>query len=368
MDIVSSSRGIPIELGSQLHGTAVHVRETPHTHQQQHEGRIIMTTPPVVRIGFGDYDHTRDLWNGRVTVPECELDCTPVDNLGEVFRRFLEGGEWDAAELPLATVTAMLGQGDDSLVVLPVFPARSFRHGTIYVHKDGPQNPEDLAGKRIGIPTWAQTTGIVVRGMLASEYGVDLNSISWIQPGAHTSERKETTPLDVPGFDVTRVDGTTLDQLLLGGEVDAVISTRPPVGTERRDSPVRRMFEKWTFEEMSYTRKTGLYPIMHVLALRRAVYEAEPSVYTGLVKAFTDAKDRAVKRAKNTTVPSYPLPWAPSNMLRTKEFLGDDFWPYGIEANLPTIEKFLDDCAQQSVTPRRLSIDELFAQEAAHSY
>ncbi|WP_415394905.1 hypothetical protein ACMTN4_28410 [Rhodococcus globerulus] len=324
-------------------------------------------TRPVIRVGFGDYDHTRDLWNGRVTVPECELDCTPLDNPGEVFRRFSGDGEWDAAELPLSTVTAMIGQGDNSLVVLPVFPARSFRHGAIYVHKDGPQSPEDLTGKRIGVPTWSQSTGIVVRGMLASEYDVDLRSISWIQPGTGTSELKKTTALNIPGFDVTRVDGTTLDELLLSREVDAVISTRPPAGLDRKDSEVKRLFGKWTFEEMAYSRKTGQYPIMHVLALRREVYEAHPDAYVGLVKAFTKAKDRAVKRATNTTVPSYPLPWAPSNMLRTKEFLGDDFWPYGIEANLPTIEKFLQDCEQQSVTPGKMSVEDLFAGEAAHS-
>lgn len=314
-----------------------------------------------VRAGFGDYDHTRDLWAGGVTSDLLDLDATVADSPEEIFSRFLEGGEWDVAEMSLAVATALRGQGDESLVVLPVFPARAFRHGSIYVRSDGPVGePGDLTGKRVGIPVWAQTAGIYVRGLLASQYGVDLHSIDWVRAGVDAPGRKE--PVDVP-FDAFRIRSapqSTLDRMLLDGEVDAVISARPPAAVEQRDPRVGRLFKKHTFDEMDYAKKSGIFPIMHVLVVRREFHDAHPGVAHELQRMFTEAKDRSVRRALSAVVPSYPLPWAAANAARARDLIGDDFWPYGIEPNRSAIELFLDHCVDQSITPRRLDVDELF--------
>lgn len=330
-------------------------------HTQAPHGSAATAQRPTVRVAIGDYDHTRDLWNGHVAVPGCRLDCTVLARPEELFKRFLEGGEWDAAEMSLSTVAAMRAQGDDSLVVLPVFPARSFRHGAIYVRTDGPRSPEELNGACIGIPAWVQTAGVFVRGMLAAEHGVDLASVEWIQAGVDEPGRREPVDVDLSAFDIRSAPDATLDELLLDGHVDAVISARPPASVERRDPRVRRLLGNWAAAEMDYYRRTRIFPIMHTLVVRRAVHERDPRIAEGLIAAFTEAKDRSVRRARSITVPSYPLAWAPSTMLRTAEVLGDDLWPYGIESSGPTLDAFLDFCEEQSITPRRLSLDELFA-------
>ena len=320
-----------------------------------------MSQKPVWRIGVGEYDHTRDLWSGRVTVPQVELRCTPVATPEEMFGRFLDDGEWDAAEMSLAIATARRGHGDDSLVVLPVFPARAFRHSAIFVGADGPQTPAELAGTRIGVPVWTQTAGVFARGLLASSFGLDLSSVHWIQAGVNEPGRTEPADLSLKQFDVRSAPDSTLNQLLLDGAVDAVISARPPACVEQGDHRVRRLFPKFTFDEMKYAEATGIFPIMHVLVVRRETYAASPAAADGLIAAFTDAKDRALARALNATVPSYPLPWASSNAQRARDVIGDDFWPYGIEANQATLDAFLGYAAEQEVTPRRLTAAELFA-------
>jgi 4,5-dihydroxyphthalate decarboxylase len=320
-----------------------------------------MSKQPVLRVGVGDYDHTRDLWNGRVKVPQCELECTPVATPEEIFSRFLDGGEWDAAEMSFAIATARRGRGDDSLVVLPVFPARAFRHSAIFVAAEGPQTPAELAGTRIGIPVWTQTAGVFARGLLAADFGLDLSSVHWVQAGVNEPGRREPVDIDLKQFDVRSEPAATLDRLLLDGAVDAVISARPPACVERRDRRVRRLFPKFTFDEMKYAETTGIFPIMHVLVVRREAYAANPAVADGLIDAFTQAKDRSLARALTATVPSYPLPWAASNAQRARDVIGDDFWPYGVEANRRTLDAFLGYAAEQEITPRRLTADELFA-------
>ncbi|ROO87604.1 4,5-dihydroxyphthalate decarboxylase [Actinocorallia herbida] len=318
-----------------------------------------MTEAPVVRVGFADYDHTRDLWNGRVTSPDVTLDCTVTDKAGEVFERFA-GGEFDAAEVSLARVTERIGAGDGSLVLLPVFLVRAFRHGAIWVGADASEDPADLAGKRIGVTDWVQTGGVFARGLLASRYGIKLEDVQWCEGGLDTPGGSDR-PVRREPFDITSVRDTSLDAMLADGRLDAVISSAPPASFKGRKSPVKRLFAKWTFEEMSYVEATGIYPIMHGLAVRREFLEGRPQVADALVRLFTEAKDRAVARATQVSVSMYPLPWTTSNANRTTKFLGADVWPYGVESSRVTLEEFLGYAEHQRITPRRLSLEELFA-------
>jgi 4,5-dihydroxyphthalate decarboxylase len=311
-------------------------------------------------VAVGDYDHTRDLFTGRVAIDRVAARCVPVDTPEELFSRFLDDGDFDAAELSLAVCAILRGRGDRSVVPIPIFPARSFRHSAIYVGADGPTSAQELAGTRIGIPVWAQTAGVYVRGMLTSRYGVRLEEIRWIQAGVDVPGRREPVTVDYGRFDVRSAPDRSLDELLLAGEVDAVISARPPASIERGDPRVRRLFDDPIAEEAAYFRDTGVFPIMHALVVRRAALEREPQAPAALLAAFDDARRRSMARVAATTVPGVPLPWAATHARLTRTQLGDDWWPYGVEANRPTLEAFLRFAAEQGLTARRLAVAELF--------
>jgi 4,5-dihydroxyphthalate decarboxylase len=312
-------------------------------------------------IAVGDYDHTRDVVSGRVAL---DARCVAVDTPEELFARFLDGGEFDAAELSLAVCTILRGRGDDRFVALPVFPARAFRHSAIYVGADGPSSPRELAGATIGIPVWAQTAGVYARGILASRHGLRLEDIRWVQAGVDTPGRREPVAVDYGRFDVRNAPDRSLDELLLSGAVDAVISARPPASIERGDPRVRRLFADPAAEEAAYFRDTGVFPIMHVLTVRRAALERWPQAPAALLAAFEEAKARSLARAAATTVPGLPLPWAARHAREARALLGDDWWPYGLEPNRAALDAFLGFAADQQLTDRRLAPDDLFAAAA----
>jgi 4,5-dihydroxyphthalate decarboxylase len=241
-----------------------------------------------------------------------------------------------------------------------VFPARSFRHSAIYTRTDGPKRPADLEGARVGIPVWCQTAGIVVRGFLADRYGLDLTSVTWVRAGVDEPGRAEPVEFDQGPFQLTSEPQRTLNELLLSHEVDAVISARPPACVVSGDSRVRCMFPDAQAQEHTYYRDTGIFPIMHVLVVRREVLADRPTLAGELTRAFTLAKDRSLRRAAEATVPSYPLPWVAAHVRDAVDLLGEDFWPYGIESNRPTLAAFLHDAHEQRVTTRLLELDEVF--------
>lgn len=320
---------------------------------------------PELTVAVGDYDHTRDLATGRVQAEGLALRCVNVETPEELFERFLHGGEWDAAEMSLAVCCTLRARDDERFLAIPVFPARSFRHGAIYTQLGGPTSPGELAGARIGIPVWTQTAGVYARGILADRYGLRLEDVTWIQAGVDAPGRVEPVALDLGAFEVIAAPERSLDDLLLSGDVDAVISARPPASIERGDRRVRRLFASPEAEEIAYFRATGVFPIMHVLALRRAAHEAHPGGARSLFDAFGEAKRRSLRRVSATTVPTLPLPWAATHARAARELIGDDFWPYGVEPNRPALEAFMGYAAQQGLTDRCLIPDELFAPEFA---
>src|SRR5439155_16574641 len=186
----------------------------------------------------------------------------------EMFYRFLMHGEFDVSEASLAKIVALAAQDDRRFVPLPVFPSRVFRHSSIYIRSDGGiARPEDLAGKRVGVPEWAQTAAIYTRGLLAHDYGVDLASIHWHQAGVNDPGRIEKVKLSLPpGVRLTVVADRSLSEMLLASDLDAVLSARPPAPILAGDSRVRRLFADYRAVELTYARKTGLFPIMHVVA------------------------------------------------------------------------------------------------------
>jgi 4,5-dihydroxyphthalate decarboxylase len=309
-----------------------------------------------VSLAISPYDHARDLRPQGIALTVLEL---PIE---EIFFRFTKFREWDASEMSFGKTVSLMAQPAPDVVPIPVFPSRVFRHSAIYIReKSNIREPKDLEGRRVGIPEWAQTAGIYVRGLLAHEYGVDLARISWVQAGVHQPGRVEKVKLDLPqGVRISAVPDKSLAQMLASGELDAVISARDPGGV--------RLFQNYRETEEAYFRKTGIYPIMHVIVLRREAYERDRWIAMNLFKAFEESKRESMQRLVEIGLSHVPMPWLAEHARRWRELAGEDFWPYGIDANRRTLEAFLQYAFEQGVTPRRLEVESLFAPETGESF
>lgn len=313
-------------------------------------------------LAIGEYDHVRDLCTGQVRAEGIAI--TPLHlPTEEIFHRFLRYREWEMSEISLAKYAAMRSQGDASLVAIPVFPSRVFRHSSIYVRRDGPVRvPGDLAGRRVGVPEWAQTAAVYSRGLLADTYGIDLRGIHWTQAGVNQPGRMEKVRLALPdGLRVQPRPDASLDALLRAGELDAVLSAHPPGSFEAGDPGIVRLFADPAAEERAYYQATGIFPIMHVVVLRAAVLDRFPWVAMNLFAAFEAAKARSLARLAEYTASRVPLPWVPAQVAAAQALFGPDPFPYGLAANQPTLDAFLGWAQAQGVTERRLQPEELFA-------
>jgi 4,5-dihydroxyphthalate decarboxylase len=315
-------------------------------------------------LAISRYDHVEDLVTGRIVPDGIRLTCLTLA-VEEIFFRFLKYREWDVSELSFAKYASLISQGDDSLTAIPVFPSRIFRHSSIYVRQDGPiRKPQDLAGKRIGLPEWAQTAAVYTRGLLAHQYGIDLAGIDWVQAGVNEPGRAEKVALSLPpGIRLTPAPARSLSQMLVEGEVDAVLSARAPDCFAHGHPNVTRLFEDYMAVEMDYYRETGIFPIMHVVALTRSLIEARPWIAMSLLKAFEEAKSRSVARALEVTAPHFPIPWCFEHARRAQELFGMDYWPYGVDGNRATLEAFLQYAHEQGVCHRRLTPEDLFPRQ-----
>jgi 4,5-dihydroxyphthalate decarboxylase len=316
-----------------------------------------------------DYDHVRDLTLGRVRPEGIRLTLLtfPVE---EIFYRFLVYKEWEVSEVSLAKYVALTAQGDDSLAALPIFPSRMFRQSSFFVRRGGPiKKIADLKGARVGIPEWAQTAAVYSRGFLVHEYGLDLASIHWVQAGVNQPGRIEKVDLKLPkGVKVERVTDKSLNEMLLSGEVDAVFAARPPAAFSEGNPKIKRFFDDYQKVESDYYKKTGIFPIMHAVAVRRDVLDKNPWVARNLFKAFDEARRRSLERVLDATVTMFPVPWGCEYARRGVELFGEDYFPYGIEPNRKTLEAFLKWAHEQGVCKRRLTVDELFPEQLSSSY
>jgi len=300
-------------------------------------------------LALSPYEHVRDLRPQGIELTLLDL---PIE---EIFYRFTRFREWAASEMSFGKVISLMSEPRPEIICVPVFLSRVFRHSAIYV-RPGIKTPKDLEGRRVGIPEWAQTAGIYVRGMLQHEYGVDLARIAWFQAGVREPGRVEKVQLRLPEkVTITSLPGRTLVEMLEKGDLDAVISAR--------EVPGARLFQDYRSAEADYWKRTRIFPIMHVLALRRDVYERDRWIAMNLFKAFEEAKQRSLARVSEFGLSHLPVPWVPDHVRQWRALAGEDFWPYGIEPNRPTLEAFLQYGFEQGVATRRLKVEELFAPE-----
>ena len=315
-----------------------------------------------------DYDHVRDLTNGVVRVDGIVLTAfnLPIE---EITFRFIKGREWDISELSCGKFIGYASQGNSPFIGIPVFPSRVFRHSCIYVRADrGIATPKDLEGKTIAIPEWAQTAGIYARGFLAESAGVDLTKIKWVQAGVNDPGREEKVEFKLPpGIQYQQRRDTSITAMLLSGEADAALSARAPDAFTKAGGKVVRLYPDYRSAEMAYHAATGIYPAMHIITMRRAVFERYPWVAMNMYKAFDAAKNRSLARIRDLTMSSIPLPWASTIADELAKNFGADPFPYGLEENRKTLEAFCRFSYDQGVTAKKMTPDELFPKEVRTS-
>lgn len=325
-----------------------------------------------LRLSFGcwNYDRTRALMDGSVVPDGIDLNYLdmPVE---ETFFRMLRHREFDVAELSLSSYSVSLSRPERPFVALPVFPSRFFRHSCIYVNADaGIREARDLIGRRVGTPEYQMTAPVWIRGILQDHYGVPVDSVTYFTGGEEEPGRSEKLKLDLPANIRVQPIGPqqTLAQMLLDGEIDALYTARMPSTFLTGGGRVKRLFEDYEQVERNYFRETGLFPIMHTVAMRRDVYEANRWIAQSLMKAFNESQRRCYADLYETAALKAMLPWLTAHVEQVRREMGEDFWPYGLEKNEECLRTFLRYHHEQGLSPRRLEPRELFAPEALEAF
>jgi 4,5-dihydroxyphthalate decarboxylase len=268
--------------------------------------------------------------------------------------------------MSLSTYLNLVGRGDDGLVGIPVFPARSFRHGYIYVHRDaGIARPEDLVGKRVGTMQYQLTLNLWLRGILEEDHGVRPSDLTWVFGGQDVPGTRERAPVDIPEDVAVELApaGTTLGELLATGHIDALFAPHTPDVARAGRPEVVRLFPDYRAVEVAWYQRTRMFPIMHLIVIRRDVYEADRWLARSLFKAFVEAKAAARRRLRFTGTLSTMVPWLVTELEAAEALFGRPYWPYGVAANRLELETSVRWAASQGITRRPLDVAELFAAE-----
>ncbi len=313
-----------------------------------------------------DYDHIRELATGRVKSEGIAL--THLQHqVEEIFFRFTTTMDWEVSEISFGMFSSHMARDDAPYIGIPVFPSRVFRHSAVYIRPDGPvKKPEDLAGKRIGVPQWSQTATVYVRGWMTDTVGIPLDKATWVQSGVNQPGRAETGRIRLPeSVSLTYVKDRSLSQMLLDGDLDAIFSAHAPQIFEEGHPGIARLYPDYRPVEEAYYKETGIFPIMHTVALRRDVYEKNRWIARNLMTALEEAKRRSVARILDITASHTAVPWGYETARATAKTLWGDgeYWPYGIEPNRVTIDAFLKWCYEQGVTAKHLKAEQIFAPE-----
>jgi 4,5-dihydroxyphthalate decarboxylase len=316
-----------------------------------------------ITIACSDTDRTRPIIDGRIAVEGCRVTFIPLEP-AETFFRSLRYREFDVAELSFSSYLRTVDAGDSPYIGIPAFISRLFRHSSFYIRTDrGIQSPADLRGRVVGVPEYQMTAPVWMRALLHEEYGVAPSEIHWRTGGQEQAGRDERTPLGaIPGVDIQPIGpDKTLSAMLASGEIDAMLAARTPSCFLRGAANVGRLFPDYQQVEAEYFRKTRLFPIMHLVGIRRELVAANPWLPASVYKALCEAKDMAVKRMRDVRVLPVTMPWIEPYVAAASALMGDDYWPYGVAENAHAIEAMTRYAHAQGLTSRQLKPDELFA-------
>jgi 4,5-dihydroxyphthalate decarboxylase len=309
------------------------------------------------------YDRLEAIRDGDVEVEGVDLTCITLKSGRDVFDRMVGGREFDVAELSASEFISLHGTGDCPFVAIPVFPSRVFRHGYIFVNtRRGIRAPKDLEGRRVGLPLYTQTAAIWARGHLRHQFAVDLATIRWVQGAvekAGTHGKPHAPPLLAPVRIEQNASAAPLGELLARGDIDALIGSRKPDSFGRHPD-VARLFPDYRALERKLYETTKIFPIMHLIALRRELYERHRWTATSFYQAFVESKRRALARMRYAGSLGYMLPWLLAEIEEIDAVFGGDAWPYGLEANRPTLEALVRYMVEQHFIARPIPIEDLF--------
>ena len=312
-------------------------------------------------VAVGDYDRMRPLVDGAVRIDAVDPQFMLLDP-EEIFFRAFRHADFDVCELSMSSYSVKTAAGTSPYIAVPVFPSRAFRHTSIYVRTDRIRTPADLKGKRVGVPEYQLTANVWVRMILQEEYGIRPEDITWVRGGYDDPGRVEKITLDLPpGVRLESApEGTTISGLLAAGEIDAVIGPRAPAPFRAGHPDVGYLFADPQAEAAAWFRKTRLFPIMHTLGIRRTLADAHPWLPLALVKAFEQSKRVALEKLGDTSATKVTLPFVEDQLAAARRLMGEDFWPYGLNANRHVLERFLRQHHAEGLSSRLLRPEELF--------
>lgn len=319
-----------------------------------------------IKIDFacGEYDRTRALEDGTIQPAAIDLNFIRLP-IPETFWRMCQHQEFDASELSLSAYLIFRSRPDPPFHAIPVFLSRAFRHSCVYINKNaGIQRPEDLAGRRIGVPEYAMTAIVWLRGIMQHEHGVDPAAVTWVTGGLERWGRRERVTLNLPAS--IRIEPApepeTLNGMLDSGKIDALFTPRAPSAFHRPSSNVVRLFPDFKPVEIDYYKRTGCFPIMHVVAIKESILKEHPWAARNLYTAFCAAKDHCIQNLSGTGALGATLPWLLDEMEVSKRILGEDYWSYGVKSNRKTLETLIQYSYEQGLLERSLTVEEVFAQ------
>ncbi|GAX90379.1 4,5-dihydroxyphthalate decarboxylase [Effusibacillus lacus] len=325
-----------------------------------------------LRLSFGcwDYDRIRPLTDGTVPVKGIELNWLNMQ-VEETFWRMMRHQEFDVSELSLSSYLIAKDRGFPKFTAIPVFMSRSFRHSGIYINvNSGIKEPFDLRGKRVGIPEYQLTACLWIRGILQHEYGVRPSDMWWFTGGEETPGRIEKVALRLPPeINIQSIaPDQTLNEMLESGQLDVLIAPRAPSCFLKGSPNVKRLFPDYVSVEKEYYRKTGIFPIMHIVAIKDEILERDPWVAVNLYQAFVEAKQRVYDGFNQTAALKVTLPWLLAELEKTKQLMGNDFWPYGVKQNRQTLEAAISYSHEQGLVSRKLEVEDLFAKTTLEEF
>ena len=320
-----------------------------------------MTVRIPITLACGDYDRTRAIKDGRVGVEGCDVTYLPMEP-EEVFHRAFKHQEFDVCELSFSSFMRTMDAGTSPYVGVPAFVSRLFRHAAVYIRTDrGIKHPSDLKGKLIGLPEYQITAVVWLRGIMQDEYGVKPTDIRWRQGGIEEPGRTERTPLKpIPGLDLKSVPDKALSAMLEAGELDAIFSARAPSCFVKGAPNIGRLFPDYREVEKAYYKKTQMFPIMHLIGVKRHLVEQHPWLPASLYKAFSQAKAYAMHDVRDINALLVTLPWLVAEVEETVALMGEDFWRYGVKENAREIEALTRYAFEQGLVSRKLSMEDLF--------
>ena len=317
-----------------------------------------------ITLAAENYDRTRGLIDGSIRPEGIDLNFIPLA-VEETFWRMTRYLEFDASEMSGTAYLVERSRPSPRFIAIPVFLSRTFRHSSIYVRSDaGIERPEDLAGRRVGIPEYGLTALTWVRAFLQHDYGVHPSQIRWLVGGEEQPGREERAHFQPPAnvsIELIPPD-ETLSSMIVAGSIDAIMAPRMPRPFAAGSPAVRRLFPHYRTVEEDYYRRTGLFPIMHFVVVREDVYRSNRWVAESLYKAFCQAKEQALRYLFEPNVLVCSLPWLVPEVEREMAIFGKDLWPYGVAENRKTLEAMVAYHVEQGIIPRATPVEELFAE------